>query len=387
VTTALDDPERVRAALRDWIAERLPADRPAAVHGVEVSELASPGAGQSSETVLFSVSWREGRRDRTGRYVLRCQPRANQIFLDADVGREFRVLQALGAGSGVPVPPVLGAEPDPGVLGVPFFVMARVAGTVPQGKPSIHTVGWLPTLTAGRRARLWSGALDTLVAVHRVDWRSAHAFLLEPDGEETDLAGHVERLARWYRWVTGGRAFPVTDAALEHVVATAPTVSAGEPVLVWGDARVGNMIFRDDLSVAAAIDWELATIGPAGLDLGHWLFFDQLLTEASGVDRLAGFPDRATTIARYRERSGRPVDDVGWFETLAALFTATTVIRQADIGVGQGRLAPDTRLGHDNAITRVLARDLGLPLPELSRDWLAHRHAIPPIPPKRAAWT
>jgi aminoglycoside phosphotransferase (APT) family kinase protein len=386
VTKVLDHPEQVRAALQGWIAERLPADEPAAVHGVEVSELASPGAGQSSEMVLFTVRWCEGRSDRTRDYVLRCQPGANRIFLDADVGREARVLQALGRGSGVPVPPVLGAEPDPAILGVPFFVMARVAGTVPQGKPSIHTVGWLPTLTADQRARLWRGALDTLVAVHRVEWRRAHGFLLGPEGVEPDLAGHVERLARWYRWVTGGRAFPVTDAALEHLVATAPTVRAGEPVLVWGDARVGNMIFGDDLSVAAAIDWELATIGPPGLDLGHWLFFDELLTDASGVARLAGFPDRATTIARHRERSGRSVDDIAWFETLAALFTATTVIRQADIGVEQGRLAPDTRLGHDNAITRVLARELGLPPPDLSRDWLAHRNPIP-TRARRAVWT
>jgi aminoglycoside phosphotransferase (APT) family kinase protein len=373
----LDDPEQVRLALCEWITPCLRAAATAAVSEVEVSELASPGAGQSSETALFSVRWREGCGARTGEYVLRRQPRANQIFVGADVLRELRVLQALGPGSAVPVPPVLWSEPDPSVLGVPFFVMARVEGTVPQGKPSIHAVGWLPTLTADERARLWLGALDALVAVHQVDWRRTHAFLLEDDAAGIDLLGHLDRLAHWYRWVTGGRTFPVTDQVLEHLVATAPTVGEGEPVLVWGDARIGNMIFRDDLSVAAAIDWELATIGPAGLDLGHWLFFDELLTEASGVPRLAGFPDRATTIARYCERSGRRIDDVDYFELVAALFVATTVIRQADIRVEQGRLAPDTRLGHDNAITQMLARRLGLPVPDLSPDWLAHRQATP----------
>jgi hypothetical protein len=34
-------------------------------------------------------------------------------------------------------------------------------------------------------------------------------------------------------------------------------------------------------------------------------------------------------------------------------------------------------LGYDNAITQVLARRLGLPVPELSPDWLAHRQAPP----------
>jgi aminoglycoside phosphotransferase (APT) family kinase protein len=377
VAVTVDEAERVRTVLAGWIAARLREAATAAVRDVEVSALASPDAGQSNETALFSVRWREGEVARGGDYVLRRQPRANRIFLDADVLREFRVLQALGEGSAVPVPPVPWAEPDPDVLGIPFFVMARVEGTVPQGKPSIHSVGWLPTLTAEQRAHLWLGALDALVAVHGVDWRRTHAFLLEGDGMQTDLLGHLDRLARWYRWVTGGRAFPITDAALEHLMAVAPAVSEGEPVLVWGDARVGNMIFRDDLSVAAAIDWELATIGPAGLDIGHWLFFDEFLTEASGVPRLAGFPDRATTIARYRERSGRHVEDVEYFELLAALFMAATVIRQADIRIEQGRLAPDTRMGHDNAITQMLARRLGLPVPDLSPDWLAHRQVTP----------
>jgi len=34
---------------------------------------------------------------------------------------------------------------------------------------------------------------------------------------------------------------------------------------------------------------------------------------------------------------------------------------------------PDTRMGHDNAVTQMIARRLGLPVPELSPDYLAHR--------------
>ena len=58
---------------------------------------------------------------------------------------------------------------------------------------------------------------------------------------------------------------------------------------------------------------------------------------------------------------------------MGAFFIATTLIRQADIGVEQGRLAPDTRMGHDNTTTQIIARRLGLPEPALSPDFAAHR--------------
>ena len=74
--------------------------------------------------------------------------------------------------------------------------------------------------------------------------------------------------------------------------------NAGDPGegVVWGDARVGNMCFADDLSVAALFDWEGATTGPPGIDLGWWLMFDRYLCEAQRSQRLDGIPGREQTI-------------------------------------------------------------------------------------------
>jgi aminoglycoside phosphotransferase (APT) family kinase protein len=303
---------------------------------------------------------------------LRRQPSAG-VFLTPDVVRECRVLQGLEAASRVPVPHVLGYAADPGVLGTPFFVMDRVPGRVPAAKPSIHAVGWLPTLTAAERAHLWGSAMEVLVAVHDVDWRSSHRFLVDGDESSTALTAHTERLGEWYAWTTAGRSFPVTDAAMACIAAQRDSVEVGEPVLVWGDARPGNMIFDSENRCAAAIDWEVATIGPAGIDLGHWLFFDAFATTACGVERLAGWPDRETTVARYEELSGRAVARLEFFELLEELFIATTLIRQADLRVSGGLAPADTRMGHDNAVTQMIARRLGLPVPQLSPDYLAHR--------------
>ena len=52
---------------------------------------------------------------------------------------------------------------------------------------------------------------------------------------------------------------------------------------------------------------------------------------------------------------------------------ATTLIRQADRRVALGLAPPANRMGHDNTVTQMIARRLGLAVPELSADYLAHR--------------
>jgi aminoglycoside phosphotransferase (APT) family kinase protein len=133
------------------------------------------------------------------------------------------------------------------------------------------------------------------------------------------------------------------------------------------------MIIAPDLSVAAAIDWEVATVGPPEIDLAHWLFFDQFSTEASGFARLDGWPDRDETVRLYQEMSGHPVVDLEYYDVMQALFMATTLIRQSDNRVERGLAGADTRMGHDNTVTQMLARMLELPVPELSADYAAHR--------------
>jgi len=367
VTDALDE---LRAPLSGWLAPRL------AVDTVRITGMSRPGGGQSNDTILFDAEWTERGLARRDSFVLRREQIAHHIFRAPDVLREFRVLEGL-ASSRVPVPRVRWAEADPSVIGAPFFVMHAVVGRVPLAKPSIHTHGWLPTLTTGERARLWSSALDALVAVHAVDWSASHSFLLDDDPANAGFGAHLDRIAEWYRWAAAGRAHPITDAALERLLAHRETFAAGPPALVWGDARVGNMIFDGDHRVAAVIDWEGASIGPPEIDVGHWLFFDRFATDAVGVERLPGWPDRETTVARYEERSGRTLVDLERFEMLEELVIATTLIRQADARVARGLAPADTRMGLDNTVTQMLARRLGLPVPELSPDYLAHRGARP----------
>ncbi len=349
------------AALAGWLSDRVGYEVTVAFHGPVPT-------GNSNVTMPFTASGAGS--DANHHLVLRMQVPENQIFLDADVGREFHVLDALAGLGSVSVPTPRWLETDTSVLGHPFFVMDGVDGTVPTGSPTIHVAGWLAERSPSGLATAWDSALATLAAVGAVDWRSHLPFLAD-GAYGTTLTARLTHLERWYHWATGGREYPTTDAALAWLLAEVP--DGGEPVLCWGDARLGNTMFGHDGRVAALLDWELASIGPAGIDLGWWLAFDEFTTRAHGVEPLPGYPDRDATIERYEQLTGRSVEHVRWYEVLCAWVLTVTVIRMADIGVAAGRLAPNNRMGHGNLTAQMLARWLDLPVPELDPDYAARR--------------
>jgi aminoglycoside phosphotransferase (APT) family kinase protein len=397
-------------ALAPWLCQRL---SDAAGHPVTSVDIVAPAraGGQSSEIWLFEARWAERGRHRSADLVLRRQPGYDGIFLRPDAGREFEVLRGLAAHPAVPVPRVRWVERDPAVLGAPFFIMDRVPGVVPAGRPSVHSVGWLTTLTPGQRRTAWQSAIDALAALHDVPWQRSHAFLAVGD-EPPGLATYLRDLAEWYHWAARGRRFPITDAALAHILAVAagphargcdargceargceargceargcearaskpPGPAASPPTVCWGDPRPGNIIFDPGRCVPAAlVDWENAAIAPPEADVAHWLVFDEFATSALGVERLPGYASRDEILSRYEAVSGRRLGDIEYFEIVRSFFVATTLIRQADAGVRSGKFAEGTRMGHANLLTQMLARRLGLPVPELSEDYLRHRGAV-----------
>lgn len=357
--------EGTEARLQRWVEARQGFG--AAPRVVAVRPL--PG-GQSSDMLRFTCRDGDGPEQA---YVVRREPRAKQLFLKPDVTREYRIIEGVGRAGTVPVPPLLGVEPDESVLGAPFFVMREVEGFVPLGRPSLHVAGPLCTLAPALRRTLWSSAMDALVGIHAIDWRRHHDFLADELGTAGALDRHVRGLERWYEWTAKGRAFDLTDKALAYLIAERHRFDNEPTVLLWSDARVGNIMFRPDGKVAAVLDWEGATLGPPGQDVGYWMMMDGFQAEAIGVPRLEGWPSEAETLARYEAASGRRIADIDYFIVMAAFFIATTLIRQADIGAAKGSLPGDTRMGHDNSATQMIAQRLGLPVPELSPDFIRHR--------------
>jgi aminoglycoside phosphotransferase (APT) family kinase protein len=126
--------------------------------------------------------------------------------------------------------------------------------------------------------------------------------------------------------------------------------------VVWGDARVGNIIFDDDLAVAAMVDWEGASVGPPEIDVGWWLMFETYLCEAQGLARPAGIPGRDATVARYEELAGRSLVDIGYFEILAGLVFSLINSRIAQLLVAEGRVPEGIAAEYVTRVTTLTRR-------------------------------
>jgi aminoglycoside phosphotransferase (APT) family kinase protein len=343
--------------LREWLASKLPA----AEH-VELSALGGPAAtGFSSDTLITEASWREGGRERSQGLVVRLRPTGFPVFPAYDVALQFRLQQAL-RGTRVPVPRMLWLEEDADLLGAPFYAMELVDGRIPTDNPPYHAGGWMTEIAPEERASIWWSGLRVLCEIHRLDWRGLGlGFVVRESRPASPLERQLEQYRRFLAWAARGKPQPVCEAALAWLVRERPREP--EPVaLCWGDARIGNMIFRDGRCVAA-LDWEMATLGNPEQDLAWWLFLDRHHSEGLGVPRLPGFPAREETLARYVEWTGRKLERLDYYEAFAGFRFAVIMIRVAQQLVHYGALPADSDFETNNVCTRLLARVLELPSP------------------------
>jgi aminoglycoside phosphotransferase (APT) family kinase protein len=122
--------------------------------------------------------------------------------------------------------------------------------------------------------------------------------------------------------------------SLRVILDSAPATDA--EMVVWGDARVGNMSFGDDLSVVALFDWETAGTGPPDIDLGWWLMFERFLCEALGFTRLPGVPDDDEIVRRYLQFGGTLTGDIVYYQLVAAFVLSLINNRLARLLVRDG---------------------------------------------------
>jgi aminoglycoside phosphotransferase (APT) family kinase protein len=245
--------------------------------------------------------------------VLRRPPRGPLPPSAHDVLREARLLGALEP-TPVRAPKVLAVAEDPAVIGAPFYVMERVRGEV------ITNDIPAPLDIPAERRRMADELIDALVELHAVDWS---AIGLEGFGKPT---GYLERqlkrfLGLWEHNKTREIAEVETVGAwLRDNLPQSPSAT-----IVHGDYRLGNtmMAAAPPARLVAIFDWEMATIGDPLADVGylmlHWLEAgDDAGTFAlQGVTTREGFPTRQQMIARYEERSGRSMQNLSWYVTLA----------------------------------------------------------------------
>ena len=290
------DPERVSA----WFADNIPD----ATGPLGFTLIAG---GRSNLT--YRVDDAGGRA-----FVLRRPPTGQVLATAHDMGREHRVIAAVGP-AGVPVPPALGLCTDESVTGAPFYVMGFVDGWILRSAEDAAAA----LDEAGRRAAARS-LVETLAQIHAVD----------PDavglGDLGRKEGYISRqLKRWYgqyqasRDQGGGPSVEAVDRVHERLLTGVP--EQGPAAIVHGDYRLDNTVVGRDLRVAAVLDWELCTLGDPLADLGALLAYWTEPGEPSplGASPTAapGFPTRAEVASLYGEASGRDVTGIGYYLAFA----------------------------------------------------------------------
>lgn len=320
------------------------------------------GSGYSNEIAFVTLTpdgW-SGSSAPTGGgpvdLVVRVAPEGAGLFPAYDLGMQAAVMGAAAA-AGVPVPEPVVAEDDPAWIGAPFLVMGEVTGSIPSDAPAFDA--WITDLGPERQRALHDRFVATLVAIHRVPVDPAWAGVVP--GMGVGLVTEIERWAELAAWAFDGDPPPVLVAAYSHCRATAPAAAElGPPGLLWGDVRLGNVIFGDagagapDLVPTAVLDWEMASVGPVESDVA-WYTALGALTERFVGTRVEGFPDRDEVIAQVEAGLGRSLIAMPWFETWAVVRATTLSLRTDRLrALRKGRPLPEPEANFMVAEMRTL---------------------------------
>ncbi len=277
-------------------------------HGLGSGPLRARRIGQGGGSNFSFLLERE-----EGQFVLRRPPRPPLPPSAHDMVREAHLQLSL-APHGIRLPVIRAVCEDESVIDVPFYVMDFLEG---------HVV--TDTLPAGledesARRRLGLDLVDALVEIHAVDVSAPGV------ADFVRTGSYLERQVRRFTqlWeINRTRELPDVESVGERLARTMP-----EPLplaVVHGDYRLGNMMVAPDEPdrIVAVLDWEMGAVGDPRADVGYLLAtysepggdFNPL--GASPVTSTAGFPTKRELVERYRERSGRDVEPLGWFQALA----------------------------------------------------------------------
>jgi aminoglycoside phosphotransferase (APT) family kinase protein len=350
------DPEITRSQLEGWLRQHLPG-----ADGVRVSGVQTPAfTGFSAETLIFDAEWLADGQPQRNKYVAKVAPTGHQIFPDPRFDEQYRVLKIL-AQTEVQVPAVHWHEPDPAVLGAPFYVMTWVGGQAPPDVPPYHTGGWVTEVSPETRQSIWWTGLDVLAQLHQLDVSALGlGFVDQPQFGPSGIQQRLGFYEHYLTWAYEGTV-PVARQALDWLAEHRPP-EPDPPVLLWGDARIGNIMYSGGVPTAV-LDWELATLGQPEEDLAWFLYLDRHHGEGVGAARLPGFPSAAETIARYEKLAGRPMRHMDYYEVLSGLKFTVIMARFGQLFLHYELITPDNDFPYNNTASQLLAKTLGLPPP------------------------
>ena len=311
--------------LQDWLASVLPpGSDPSLVllSGIDAN-------GMSSETLVLDATWQEDGQAKVGRYVARVAPAAEDfpVFPRYDLREQYDAMRLVAELTDVPVPRVSLIEPTGEVLGTPFFLMDRIEGVIPPDVlPYNFGDSWVHDADPSDQRRLQDSSVGVLAKLHAISDATTTFGFLDPalhghDGP-TLLERDLARTRAWYDYAAAdiGRS-PLAERALAWLEAHLPQTDPANDVLCWGDARIGNTIYRD-FEPVAVLDWEMACLGPRELDVSWMVFAHRVFESIAAALELPGMPHflrEEDVVATYEQLSGATLGDLTWFHVYNGL--------------------------------------------------------------------
>ena len=370
VTSGETDLDQFRDRLTAWLADRDEVDASA---GVEVSQVHRPeSSGMSNISVLFDAAWThageavaDGSPGRhSAQLVARMCPQddAFPVFPVYDLQKQFDVMRVVGEHTDLPVPRVRWLEQDPAILGTPFLVMDRATGRAPVDNPPYVFDGWLLEMDPERRREFQRESVAVLAAIHQIPQPAELVSSLAPAPGMSALRAHVDEQRAYYEWTTreDGLTIPVIERAFDWIEANWPA-QTGPDVLSWGDARVGNILY-EGTTPTAVLDWEMAAIAPAEVDLGWFLYFHDLFQELAVAFDFPGIPDlfdHRDVIEQHEQLTAATVQDLPFYYVYAGLRQAIILSRitrrRIHFGEQEAPAHPDEYVLHHAMLARLIA--------------------------------
>ena len=282
-------------------------------------------------------------------YILRKPPLGAAIKSAHDMSREFKVLSLLHDHYSKIPRPIIICE-DANIIGAPFYLMERIIGVIlrPSSVKDIH-------LPPDHMRKISESVVDNLVALHSLDIRKTGLVELgKPEGyvqrqvegwskrylaAQTDHIDEMEMLSQWL---------------LQHQPKEA------SPTVLHNDYKYDNLILNENnlSEIIGVLDWEMATVGDPGMDLGASLAYwaeegDADLAKVFNVSWLPGNLTRKGVMERYSEKSGRVIHNPVFYYVFG-LFKNAVIAQQIYARWKQGH-SNDPRFAQLIQVIRHLA--------------------------------
>jgi aminoglycoside phosphotransferase (APT) family kinase protein len=224
---------------------------------------------------------------------------------------------------------------------------------------------WFADAPLESQRELQDSTVEVIAKLHAIPEPEKVFGFLDDGSEPNALRRNFNWLKSWYQFAVPdiGRS-ALVERSLEWLEEHWPEdTAATDSVLVWGDSRVGNVLY-DGFKPAAVLDWEMATLGPREMDVAWIIFAHMVFQELAGLAGLPGLPDvmrEEDVRSVYTARSGVELGDLSWFYVYSGVIWCCVFMRTTARRVRFGEMeAPDdveSLFYHASVLKRLIGDD------------------------------